>query len=398
MDFDDSPAESTFREEVRAFLKGHLPADLSGKVLGHRRLHKEDFLRWQAILLKRGWVAPAWPKEHGGTGWSAIERGIFDEECALAGAPELPAFGVRMIGPVLIAFGTEAQKQHLLPRILDGSDWWCQGYSEPGAGSDLAALSTRAEIDGADFVVNGQKIWTTYAHYANMMFALVRTASTGKKQEGISFLLVDMTTPGITVRPIITLDGEHEINEVFFDNVRVPRANLVGELNQGWTCAKYLLGHERFGAARVGRAKREVAFLRRIATERIVDGIPLAESPAFAEKLARLEIDLMALECTSLRMSVAATEGAIDGTEASLLKLLGARVAQAASALALDVAGPYALPYRPADFELNSDLEPVGPDYSGPLAAYYMNLRKITIYGGTDEVQHNIIAKARLGL
>jgi len=252
----NDPTLETFRQEVRNFLHTQLPEPLRQSVLQHRRLGKQDFLDWLAILNRRGWAAPGWPVAYGGTGWSVMQRHIFDEENALAGAPEVPPFGVRMIAPVLMKFGTDRQRARYLPRILSGEDWWCQGYSEPGAGSDLASLKTRAEVQGDHFVVTGQKTWTTYGQYANKMFCLVRTDPAAQKQRGISFLLIDMDSPGVTVRPIQTLDGDHEINEVFLDEVKVPLTNLVGELNQGWTCAKYLLSHERTGAARVGRAKR----------------------------------------------------------------------------------------------------------------------------------------------
>jgi len=390
-----------FRREVRRFLGEQLPKALSRKVLEHRRLGKEDFLAWHRILRARGWAAPSWPVEFGGTGWSLMQRHIFDEECAIAGAPEVPPFGLRMVGPVIMAYGSEAQKRHYLPRILNAEDWWCQGYSEPGAGSDLASLKTRAALDADGFVVNGQKTWTTYAQYADMMFCLVRTDPEAKAQAGISFLLIDLRCPGITIRPIRTLDGDYEINEVFFDNVRVPRDNLVGELNQGWTCAKYLLSHERFGAARVGRAKRELNYLKRAASERIVDGRALISDPTFARDIARLEVDLRALEQTNLRLITRVQSGQGNGAEASILKLLGTSLAQAISERMVQAVGVHALRYRPEDLqsapECGEDATVSEPNY-GSVAGFYMNLRKISIYGGTDEVQKNIIAKSALGL
>ncbi len=265
MDLDHSPADDAFRVEVRTWLEANLPRTLRDKVLNHKRLSREDYLDWHRRLATRGWSAPAWPVEYGGPGWDATRRFIWDEECARAGTPSPLTFGVSMVGPVLMKYGNEAQKRHYLPRILDGSDWWCQGYSEPGSGSDLASLRTRAERRGDHYLVNGQKTWTTLGQYADMMFCLVRTDTAVKKQEGISFLLIDMKTPGITVRPIITLDEEHEVNEVFFEDVLVPLENLVGEENRGWTYAKYLLGHERTSIARVGTSKRELRFLKRIA-------------------------------------------------------------------------------------------------------------------------------------
>ena len=267
MDLNFSADDLAFRDMVRTYLDAHLPKDLQDKVLNHKRLSKDDYVRWHKIVAKQGWVGSGWPVEYGGTGWSAIQRHIWEEECARAGTPAIMPFGVTMVGPVIMAFGSEAQKRHYLPRILNCDDWWCQGYSEPGAGSDLASLKTRAERHGDHYIVNGQKTWTTLAQHADMIFCLVRTDSGARKQEGISFLLIDMHTPGITVRPIIMLDEDHEVNEVFFDNVKVPVENLVGEENKGWTYAKYLLGHERTGIAAVGRSKRELQFLKRLAMQ-----------------------------------------------------------------------------------------------------------------------------------
>lgn len=391
-----------FRAEVQDFLRSNLPADLRRAVLNHRRLGKKDYLRWQHILNTKGWAAPAWPEEHGGTGWDVMQRHVFDEECALAGAPEVPPFGVRMVAPVLMRYGTAAQCGRYLPRILDGSDWWCQGYSEPGSGSDLASLKTRAIADGDHFVVNGQKTWTTYAQYANLMFCLVRTDPDAKAQRGISFLLIDMTSPGVTVRPIRTLDGDTEINEVFLDNVRVPRENLVGELNGGWSCAKYLLSHERTGAARVGRAKREMAFLRNQAALRVDNGRALIEDPCVSLELARLEVDLLALEHTALRLLPLIAQEKGHGAEASILKFMGTSVAQTIVEQSARCLGSFAVP------AVASDLYPTAgegdaalgsrPEWAVGLAGFHLNLRKISIYGGTDEVQKNIIAKAALGL
>lgn len=399
----ESISYDAFRQEVRAFLQRKLPEDLRFGILNHRRLGKADFLRWQRILFEQGWVAPGWPKERGGAGWDVMQRHIFDEECALAGAPETQPFGLRMIAPVLMRFGTEAQCARYLPRILDGSDWWCQGYSEPGSGSDLASLRTRAVLDGDHFVVNGQKTWTTYGQYANLMFCLVRTDPAAKAQRGISFLLIDMTTPGVTVRPIQTLDGDCEINDVFLDNVRVARENLVGDLNAGWTCAKYLLSHERTGAARVGRAKREMAFLRQRAAQRIETGERLIDDACVARDLARLEVDLLALEHTALRMLPIITGETGHGAEASLLKFMGTSMAHAIVEQSVRCLGPHAQAHLPVDMDNvgRSSAEPAPgerPDWAQALAGFHLNLRKISIYGGTDEVQKNILAKAALGL
>lgn len=389
---------AAFRDEVRAFLRDELPADLRRKVLDHQRLDKEDFLRWHRILHARGWVAPNWPAEYGGAAWDIGQRNLFDEECALAGAPETVPFGLRMVAPVIMAYGSAWQKSHFLPRILSGQDWWCQGYSEPGAGSDLASLSTRARREGDAFVVNGQKTWTTYAQYADMMFCLARTNPEAKAQAGISFLLIDMRSPGVSLRPIRTLDGGEEINEVFLDDVVVPASHLVGEVDCGWTYAKYLLSHERFGAARVGRAKRELGHLKRLAAQRVVDGARLADDPVFAHRMAQLEIDTLALEQTNLRLIARDQRGAGHGAEASILKYLGSTLAQRISEALVDTAGSNALAYQSQALE--RDYAHGGPTVEEELAAmpgFYLNLRKISIYGGTDEVQKDIIAKLALG-
>ena len=323
---------------------------------------------------------------------------IFDEECAEAGAPRIIPFGLNMVGPVIIAFGSDWQKRHYLPRILTSEDWWCQGYSEPGAGSDLASLKTRAERQGDHYIVNGQKTWTTLAQHADMIFCLVRTASTGKKQEGISFLLIDMRTPGITVRPIITLDGEHEVNEVWFENVKVPVENLVGEEGRGWTYAKFLLSHERTGIAGVGASKRELRMLKYIASQERKNGRPLIEDPRFRDRIARVEIDLMALEITNLRVMAADRAGRAPGPEASILKIKGTEIQQALTELMMEAVGPYALPYLPDAWGDHWLGERVGPEYAAPLASRYFNYRKVSIYGGSNEIQRNIIAQHILGL
>lgn len=392
IDSTDSFALEAFRAEVRAFLAEKLPADLRHKVLEHKRLKKEDFLRWQSILRRRGWAAPNWPSEYGGTGWSLAQRLVFDDECAIAGAPETVPFGLRMVAPVLMKYGTPQQKDRYLPRILSGEDWWCQGYSEPESGSDLASLRTCAELKDGEFIVHGQKTWTTYAQYADMMFCLVRTDPQAKAQAGISFLLIDMRSAGVTVRPIRTIDGDTEINEVFLDGVRVSESNLVGELNRGWTCAKYLLSHERFGAARVGRCKRELTFLKRLLEERIVDGVCLAQRADWVQNVARLDLELLALEASVQRLLRQTEGGRGNGAEASVLKLIGTTLAQAITERQVEAAGPLALEFSQQAFEL-------APSSSAStLAGFYLNLRKISIYGGTDEVQRNIIAKVALGL
>jgi alkylation response protein AidB-like acyl-CoA dehydrogenase len=385
-----------FRDSVRAFLDQNLPPELQQKVRKHLRMDKDDYVRWHRILARQGWVAPGWPVEFGGPGWSPVQRHIWEEECARAGTPQILPFGVNMVAPVIMAFGSQAQKDHFLPRILSCEDWWCQGYSEPGAGSDLAALKTTAVRDGEHYIVNGQKTWTTLAQHADMIFCLVRTDSGVRKQEGISFLLIDMKTPGITVRPIIMLDEDHEVNEVFFDNVKVPVENLVGQENKGWTYAKYLLGHERTGIAAVGRSKRELGFLKRFAAAQSLNGKPLLDDPLFGAKVAALEIELMALEVTVLRVLSQAQKA--PGPEASLLKVRGTDIQQALTELMVEAAGPMALPFDPAYLEGEHAHSVAGDDDAAPLAGYYFNFRKTSIYGGSNEIQRNIITQMILGL
>jgi alkylation response protein AidB-like acyl-CoA dehydrogenase len=395
MDLNDTAEDLAFRSEVRAFLEAKLPKALQHKVRAHLRLTRDDYVQWHKILFAQGWVAPAWPEEFGGPGWSLIQRHIFEEECAAAGTPPILPFGVNMVAPVIMAFGSDAQKAHFLPRILSCEDWWCQGYSEPGAGSDLAGLKTTAVREGEHYVVNGQKTWTTLAQHADMIFCLVRTDSNVRKQEGISFLLIDMKTPGITVRPIIMLDEDHEVNEVFFDNVRVPVQNIVGQENRGWTYAKYLLGHERTGIAAVGRSKRELATVKALARAQSKNGKPLLEDPLFGAKVAALEIELMALEMTVLR--VLAQVHKAPGPEASVLKVRGTEIQQALTELAMEAAGPLAIPFDVAYLESERE-HALCDDDAAPLASHYFNFRKTTIYGGSNEIQRNIITQMILGL
>ena len=390
--------ELAFRDEVREFLSNELPADIAQKVKLGKHLSKEDHQRWQKILSNRGWYAPGWPVEFGGTTWGAVEKHIFDEECAAFGAPRSIPFGVNMVAPVIIKFGTEAQKAHYLPRILDGTDWWCQGYSEPGAGSDLASLKTRAVRDGDHYIVNGQKTWTTLGQHADWIFCLVRTDPEAQQQRGISFLLIDMKSPGITVRPIITLDGDHEVNEVFFEDVRVPVENLVGEENKGWTCAKYLLTHERTGLAGIGASKAALANLKRIATKQMANGKPLIEDPLFRLQLAEVEMQLMSVEMSTLRICAAAQNGGVPGAESSILKIRGTEIRQAITNLARKVIGPYALPFLEEELELDYDGEKLTNDYTPALASIYFNMRKLSIFGGSNEIQKNIVAKMILEL
>jgi alkylation response protein AidB-like acyl-CoA dehydrogenase len=398
VDLNFTAEEQAFRREVREFIEANLPADLREKVVTGKRLSKEDFLRWHRILYKKGWIAPDWPREFGGPGWSVVQRHIFDEECADAGAPITLPFGLKMVAPVLMAFGTPEQQKFFLPKILSGEHWWCQGYSEPGSGSDLASLKTRAERKGERYIVNGQKTWTTLAQYADWIFCLVRTATSGRPQEGISFLLIDMKSPGVTVRPIIMLDGEHEINDVWFENVEVPVENLVGEENRGWTYAKFLLGHERTGIAGVGRSKAALKRLKRIAQRESANGGALIEDVRFRDRIAQVELDLMALEITNLRVISAEQEKRAPGPEASLLKIKGSEIQQALAELAMRAVGHYALPWQPEALDAGWQGTPAGPAYAPPLAPHYFNLRKTTIYGGSNEIQKNIISQMILGL
>ncbi|MGJ8547170.1 MAG: acyl-CoA dehydrogenase family protein [Sulfitobacter sp.] len=389
MDLDFTQAEQEFRDEVRRFLSEELPSEISGKVAAGKELSRDDVLSWQAILHAKGWAATTWPKEHGGTGWGAVERHIFNEECALHSAPRLPPFGLHMMGPVVIKFGSQAQQKALLPRILDGSDWWCQGYSEPGAGSDLASLKTRAVRDGDHYIVNGQKTWTTLGQHANKIFCLVRTKAEGKPQEGISFLLVDLDMPGVEMRPIKLIDGGHEVNEVFLTDVRVPVENLVGEENQGWTIAKYLLTHERTNIAGVGYSTKDLARFRALTGSLTRDGVPLARNPAFAARAAELEAELEALRITNLRMLAGAGDGAAQGTQSSLLKLKGTQIRQGIQALYRSALGPMAAPVAD-DLSENELTVPVEAARAAPV---YFNHRKLSIYGGSNEIQRNIVAK-----
>ncbi len=398
MDLEFNAEESAFRDEVRAFLSEELPTELRHKVLAHQRLHKDDFVRWHRIVDSRGWAAANWPLEYGGTGWGPVKRHIWEEECSAAGAPIIQPFGVHMVGPVIIAFGNEAQKKRFLPPILRCDEWWCQGYSEPGAGSDLASLKTRATRDGDHYIVNGQKTWTTLAQYADWMFCLVRTDPSARQQAGISFLLIDMRSPGITLRPIRLLDEDHEVNEVFLDNVRVPVENLVGEENKGWTYAKFLLGHERTNIAAVGRSKRELAFLKAFAARRPAGTGSLLDDPLFAQKVARVEIELMALEMTVMRVLAQEVASGAPGPEASLLKIKGTDIQQRLTELMVQAAGPMAQAFDPDYLDGRTEHSLSGDDDAAPLAPYYFNYRKTAIYGGSNEIQHNIIARMILGL
>ncbi len=391
--------QRAFQQEVRTFVEEKLPAEIRTKTDRGIALDRQDYVNWQRILNDRGWLAPGWPVEHGGTDWTPVEKYIFDEEMARGGTPRVVPFGVNMVAPVIIAFGSAEQKAYYLPRILNCDDWWCQGYSEPGSGSDLASLTTKAERDGDDYIVNGAKTWTTMAQHANMIFCLVRTDFDAKQQEGISFLLIDMNTPGVEVRPIKTMDGGHEINTVTFDNVRVPVENRVGEENKGWTYAKYLLGHERNGIAAIGRSKHQFERLKTIASaEAADDDGSLIEDADFARKMASVQTDIDALEATVLRLVSAENAGHAPGPETSILKIKGTEIQQTLSKLLYQAVGAYAQPFIEESLMDGWNETRVGPDYAAPLAPQYFNVRKTSIYGGSNEIQKNIIAKAVLRL
>src|SRR5687768_15873260 len=374
MDLNYSPEEAAFRDEVRSWLRDNLSPDVRDKVLNYRELTKQELLDWHKKLAKKGWVAPFWPKEWGGTDWTVVQRYIVEDECDAAGCPMVVPFGARMCAPVLLRFGTDEQKKRFLPRIYNGDDFWVQGYSEPGSGSDLASLKTRAVRQGDHYVVTGQKIWTTLGHYGDWIFCLVRTDATReKRQEGISFLLIDMKTPGITVRPIILMDLGHEVNEVFFDEVKVPAENLVHEEGKGWTVAKYLLGFERMGTGRIGESKRQLAKLHEFAAPRMDD-------QRFRDRLSRTEVELMALEITNLRfLDRMRRTGQPPGADVSMLKIKGTEIQQALTELAMQAADPNA-------------------QETQALERRYLDMRKTTIYAGSNEIQRNIIAKMTMGL
>ncbi|HEX7888367.1 MAG TPA: acyl-CoA dehydrogenase family protein [Ramlibacter sp.] len=392
MDLAFTPEEQKFREEVRAWVRANLPQEIAHKVHNALHLTREDMQRWARILGKKGWLGYGWPKEFGGPGWTAVQKHLFEEEAALAGAPRIVPFGPVMVAPVIMAFGSPEQQKRFLPGIASGEVWWSQGYSEPGSGSDLASVKTRAERKGDKYIVNGQKTWTTLAQHGEWIFCLVRTSTEGKPQTGISFLLIDMKSPGVTVRPIIMLDGGHEVNEVFFDNVEVPAGNLVGEENKGWTYAKHLLSHERTNIADVNRAKRELERLKRIAKN---EGVWTDQR--FRDEIAKLEVDVVALEMLVLRVLSAEKSGKNPLDIAGLLKIKGSEIQQRYSELMMLAAGPYAIPFVQEAMEAGYQGEFVGAAYLAPLAATYLNMRKTTIYGGSNEVQRNIVAQTVLG-
>jgi alkylation response protein AidB-like acyl-CoA dehydrogenase len=400
MELNATAADMAFRDEVRAFFDAKLTPDMreASNLTSGVFAEMEIGRRWHQTLYQQGWIAPAWPEEHGGTAWSPMQRYIYDSEAGAAGVPRLFSMGLRMVGPVIMKFGTESQKNHYLPRIRSGADTWCQGYSEPGAGSDLASLQTRAIVDGDDYVVNGSKIWTTGAQYADRMFCLVRTSTEGKRQEGISFILIDMDTPGIAIEPIITLAGDHEVNQVFFDDVRVPIKNRVGAENDGWTVAKYLLEFERGGSAYATTLAAALEKLRAIAEAESMDGGRLIDDAAFAAKLAALEVKQRAAQATEHRIMSDIAQRGRPGPASSMMKLLGSETNQGISELAVEAAQYYAAPFQPEARVPGNNVKPIGPAASVPVMPKYLNYRAATIYAGSSEVQRNIIAKLVLEL
>jgi alkylation response protein AidB-like acyl-CoA dehydrogenase len=403
MDLNFTADEEDFRAQVRGFFAANLPAEIREKIALGRRMTKQDMVRWQKILHEHGWGAPNWPVRFGGTGWNVVQQHIFEEERAINCAPPQNSFSMKMLAPVLQTFGSAAQQQYFLPRILTAEDWWCQGYSEPGSGSDLASLRTSAVRQGDSYIVNGQKTWNTLGQYADWIFCLVRTSTEMRPQQGISFLLIDMKTPGVSVRPIIMLDGEHEINDIFFDDVKVPVQNLVGDENKGWTYAKFLLAHERTGNAGIGACKQALQSLKKIAAQQPAGGKSLIEDVRFRDRIAKIELELMALEITNLRvLSGYAKDSKALGPEVSMLKIIGSEIIQSLAELKMRALGHDSLPYVREALEpgWNSDALLAGhyEPYAPPLTGQYFNQRKTTIYAGSTEIQKNLISQMILGL
>ena len=392
MDLNFTPEEQAFREQIRAWVAKSLPAEISHKVHNSLRMTKQDMQAWARILGKEGWLGWGWPKQFGGPGWNSIQQHLFEEECALAGAPRVVPFGPVMVAPVIMAFGTPAQQERFLPGIMSGEVWWSQGYSEPGSGSDLASVKCKAERKGDYYLVNGQKTWTTLGQHGDWIFCLVRTNSEGKPQTGISFLLIDMKSPGVSVRPIVLLDGEAEVNEVWFDNVEVPADQLIGEENKGWTYAKHLLAHERTNIADVNRGKRELERLKRVAQ---AEGV--YDDPRFRDEIAKVEVDLVALEMMVLRVLAAAKNGKNSLDVAGLLKIRGSEIQQRYTELMMLAGGPASVPFIREAMEAGWQGGFAAAAHVAPLAGTYFNYRKTTIYGGSNEVQRNIVAQTVLG-
>ena len=397
MNLSFSEEDLKFQDEVRSFIAENYPADIKNKMDNGIPVSKDDILTWQRILSKKGWFAVNWPEEYGGTGWSITQKHIFQNELANANTPTLVPFGVSMCGPVVYTFGTQEQKDRFLPGIINNDVWWCQGYSEPGSGSDLASLKTKAVKDGDHYIVNGTKTWTTMAQHADWIFCLVRTETTDIKQQGISFLLIDMKTPGVEVKPIITIDGSHEVNMVYLDNVKVPVENLIGEEGAGWNIAKFLLAHERTGIGGIPALKREIRRLREITSELPLGEGFLKDDELFMDKLNKLEIDLLAAEYSELRTLAAMSKGGHPGPESSILKIKGTDLQQGLSDLFVEALGYYAHPFM-SEEDLISNEGRIGPDFAANVMPHYLNYRKVSIYGGSNEIQRNVIAKAVLGI
>jgi len=398
MDLTLSPEHKAFADEVRAFVREHLSPATKAKTFSGKHYDREDHVVWQQALGRQGWLAYTWPKKYGGPGWDVTRRFLFENVLAEEGAPRIIPFGPKMVGPVIYTFGSDEQKERFLPGIRSSQAWWCQGYSEPGAGSDLANLRMRAVREADHYVVNGQKTWTSSAHWADWIFCLVRTNPDAKPQEGISFLLIDMKSPGVTVRPIIMVDGAHYVNDVFFDNVRVPVANRVGQEGEGWTCAKFLLANERLGIAEVSASKRGVRTLRDISRVEPANGGTLAHDPAFTAQIAEVDLQVQALEMSELRVLSAMALGGAPGPEVSTLKIRGSEIQQRIAELTMEAVGEYAQPYQPGMLFHDTNETPVGPDHAPPAAPRYFNMRKTSIYGGSNEIQKNIVSKLVLGL
>ncbi len=387
MDLALAPEHKAFADEIRDFTRKNLSPATREKTFSGKHYDRDDHMVWQQALGRQGWLGYTWPKKFGGPGWDVTRRFLFENVLAEEGAPRIMPFGPKMVGPVIYTFGDDEQKERFLPGIRASTVAWCQGYSEPGAGSDLASLRTKAERQGDHYIVNGQKTWTSYAHWGDWIFCLVRTSTEGKPQEGISFLLIDMKTPGVTVRPIIMLDGAHAVNDVFLDNVKVPVANRIGKENEGWTCAKFLLANERLGIAEVPASKRGVGMLRAI-----------SDDPSMAEKIADVDLQVQALEMSELRALSAMALGGAPGPEVSTLKVRGSEIQQRIAELAMEAVGEYAAPYQPGMLFHDTNETPIGPDHAPPAAPRYFNMRKTSIYGGSTEVQKNIVSKMVLGL
>ncbi|MGY9057597.1 MAG: acyl-CoA dehydrogenase family protein [Alphaproteobacteria bacterium] len=391
--------DEAFRQEVRTFIYENLPQDIAQKHLAGMEIQKDDYMRWHKILAQKGWVAPNWPEEHGGCGWDTVQRYIFDEEAGLAGAPRLSGFGLNMCGPVLMAFGTPEQKAEHLPKIHSGERVFCQGYSEPGSGSDLASLKSKAEKDGDDYVINGQKIWTSLAHHADWIFMLVRTSQEPKKQDGISFLIFPMTTPGIEIRPIITMNGLHHTNETFFTDVRVPQSSLVGQEGRGWTIAKYLLGHERMGGGSCAEVKVALRRVQEIAeAETDGGGDRLIDDPSFRRKLMDAETQLWSVEQLVLKTLSAYRSNAEIGAAANMIKVRRSEVQQLVTEIGTEAAAYYSQPFNLEALRFGWNEEPVGAEYFNGLVPNYTFLRAASIYSGSNEIQRNIVSKGTLGL